>query len=183
MAFLNPLLLFGLVFIVVPLVIHLLARQPNVRTSWAAMRFVRIAVERAQKDRSRKRGILLFLRCAFLVLIALALARPAWKRGGFNETGKGELATILLLDQSASMAQTDGAVSRFAKAQQAAAQVLDSLPSGSSVAVWLVSDGVRAVIPDPSRDLSLARQAIRKATRSDRGGDWRFRGGNRDWGG
>jgi hypothetical protein len=170
-AFLNPLLLFGLAAIVIPLVIHLLARQPSVRTSWAAMRFVKIAVERSQKSRSRTSGILLFLRCAFLVLIALALARPAWKRGGFKETGNGEVAAILLLDQSASMAQTDGTVSRFAKAQQAAEQVLDSLP-GASVAVWLVSDGLKAVIPEPARDLSLTRQAIRAATRSDRGSDW-----------
>jgi hypothetical protein len=171
-AFLNPPLLLGLIGLALPLAIHLLARRPASHTAWAAMRFLKAAVERNRKRMKFEGGVLLLMRCGMLALLALALARPAWRQGGFAGLGSSDAATILLLDHSASMAQTDGAVSRFEKAQQAAEQVLDSLPGGSAVAVWLVSDGVKAVIPEPTRDFVLARQAIRAAAHSGRGTDW-----------
>ena len=172
MAFLNPLLLFGALAIAAPIVIHLLARRQIRRVAWAAMRFLKVSVERNQKKMNLEDLILLILRCALLALLALALARPAFKRGGFAGFGSSDVATILLLDHSASMAQTDGAAARLDKAKQAAEQVLDSLPAGSAVAVWLVSDGVKASIPEPTRDFSLARKAIRNAPRTDRGTEW-----------
>ena len=170
-AFLNPLLLFGLAAIAAPIIIHLLARRQIRRVAWAAMRFLKVSVERNQKKMNLEDLILLLLRCAFVALLALALARPAFKRGGFAGFGSSDVATILLLDHSASMAQVDGAASRFDKAKQAAEQLLDSLPAGSAVAVWLVSDGVKASIPEPTRDFPLARKAIRNAPRTDRGTD------------
>jgi hypothetical protein len=70
------------------------------------------------------------------------------------------------------MSATDGAVSRFEKAQKAAGQILDGLPAGSRVAVWLVSDTVRESVSEPARDLALARKSIREAKRTDQGTEW-----------
>ena len=69
------------------------------------------------------------------------------------------------------MSTSDGAETRFEKARKAAEQVLDSLPGGSRVAVWLVSDLVSDVIPLPTHDLAMARKVIREAKRSDRATD------------
>lgn len=169
MAFLNPLLLFGIIGIASPIIIHLLAKKRIKRTLWAAMKFLKIVVEKNQKRLTLEDLILLILRCLVLIALALAMARPSFKQGGFGGFGGSNEAAIILLDNSASMSQSDGVSSKFDKAQKAAEEALDALPSGSSVAVWLVSDVVKNVIPEPTHDFALARKIIRGAQRSDRG--------------
>ncbi len=125
MAFLNPLLLFGIVGIAAPIIIHLLARKKIKRVVWAAMRFLKNVVEKNQQRLSLEDLLLLLLRCLLLVLLALALARPSFKKGGLAGFGDSNEAAIIAIDNSASMSQTDGTASRFAQAQQAAEEVLD----------------------------------------------------------
>ncbi len=166
MVFLNPLLLFGAAAIAPPIVIHLLSQRQIKKVVWAAMRFLAPIIQRNQRRMTLEDLILLVLRCALLLLLALALARPSFKTGGF---ASGAEAAIVIIDNSASMSQTDGAESRFEKAQKAAGQVLDALPGASAVAVWLASDIVRTSIPEPSRDFALARKVVQNARRTDRG--------------
>jgi len=170
MTFLNPLLLFGVLAVASPIIIHLLARKQIKKVVWAAMRFLQASVARNQRMMELEDLILLILRCVLLALIALALARPSFRKGGFGSVAAGTSSSaVILLDNSASMSQTDGAVSAFQRGQKAAEEVLDALPSGSAAAVWLVSDLVNQAIPEPSRDFSLARKVVRQAQRTDRG--------------
>lgn len=169
--FLNPLMLLGISAIGVPIVIHLLNRRKFERVRWAAMRFLRASIEQNQRRLRIEDLLLLIVRCAIVALLALALARPAIRSASTGLFGQAGVTAIILLDASGSMSQTDGVKSRFSEAKRAADEVLDSLPSGSSVAVWLVSDGVRQLIPEPTFDLAFARQVIRDAVRSDRGSD------------
>lgn len=169
MAFLNPLLLFGIAGIASPIVIHLLAKKKTKRVIWAAMRFLKVVIEKNQKRLTLEDLLLLLMRCALLILLALALARPSFKQGGFGGFGDSNEAAIIALDNSASMSQSDGVSSKVEKAQKAAEEALDSLPAGSAAAVWLVSDVVKGVIPEPTHDFALARKMIREARRSDRG--------------
>ena len=171
MAFLNPLLLFGILGVASPIIIHLLAKKKVKHVVWAAMRFLKNVVEKNQHRLTLEDFVLLLLRCLLLVLLALALARPSFKQGGLAGFGDSNEAAIIAIDNSASMSQTDGVASKFEQAQKAAEEVLDSLPGGSAVAVWLVSDVVKNVIPEPTHDFTLARKAIREAHRSDRGSE------------
>src|SRR5579859_1476633 len=59
-----------------------------------------------------RRNLLLFLQILVLLLVALALARPA-----LQVKARPARATVLLLDGSASMAATDVKPSRFRRAQ------------------------------------------------------------------
>ena len=170
-SFLNPLLLFGVLGVASPIIIHLLAKKQIKRVVWAAMKFLKVTVQRNQRRMNLEDIILLVLRCALLGFLAFALARPALRRSGVAMLGGSETAFILL-DNSGSMSTSDGAETRFEKARKAAEQVLDSLPGGSSVAVWLVSDVVRDAMPTPSHDLAMARKLIRDAKRSDQATDW-----------
>ena len=170
--FLNPLLLFGALAIAAPIIIHLLARQRVRRVMWAAMRFLKAADERNRQRMRLEEIILLVLRCVFLLLVAFALARPAFRKGGVPGMRGGDEAALILIDASLSMAQTDGAAARFEQAQQAAEQILDALPPAIPVAVWLASDGIAKLTPEPTNDSGLARKLIREAQRTDRGTDW-----------
>jgi len=171
MSFLNPGLLAGIAGIASPIIIHLLAKKQIKRVVWAAMRFLKVTVDRNKRKMNIEDILLLVLRCLILALLAFALARPSLREGGIGLPG-GDEAAILLVDNSGSMSTSDGAVSRFEKAQKAAGQILDGLPAGSRVAVWLVSDTVRESVSEPARDLALARKSIREAKRTDQGTEW-----------
>jgi hypothetical protein len=171
MNFLNPWLLAGIAGIASPIIIHLLAKKQVKRVVWAAMRFLKVTVDRNKRRMTIEDLLLLVLRCLVIALLAFALARPALRSSTFAGIAAGETA-VLLLDGSGSTSTTDGVVSRFEKIQKAAEQVLDGLPSGSAVAVLLVTDRVREIIPEPTRDLALARKAIRDAMRADEGTAW-----------
>ena len=171
MAFLNPLLLFGLLAVSVPIIIHLLNRRKFQKVVWAAMRFIQTSVEKNQKRMRVEDMILLALRCLLLVLLALALARPAFKNSGADFLGQSKVTAVLILDNSASMGMSDGTATRFEKAKQAAEQSLETMPSGSATAVLLASDIANGVIPEPTFDLNLARKAIRDAPLTDRASD------------
>lgn len=171
MSFLNPILLFGLAAVAVPIVIHLLNRRKFQKVVWAAMRFLQASVERNQKRMRIEDLLLLALRCLLLALLAFALARPALVSKAGDLFGPSKVTGVILLDNSYSMGMSDGVMTRFEKARRAAGQVLDAMPSGSSTALFLASDIVNEVIPEPTLDLSLARKMIREATLTDRGTD------------
>jgi len=171
MGFLNSLLLFGMTAISVPIIIHLINRRRIQRVTWAAMRFLRVTIQQNQRRLRIEDLILLALRCLLLILLALALARPVFRAGGFSGTGQVKSTAVILLDNSYSMGLSDGAQTRFEKATKAAEELVDALPGGSAMAIWLASDTVRPLIPEPSRDLNLARKVVREAKLSSRGSD------------
>ncbi|HWN95106.1 MAG TPA: BatA domain-containing protein, partial [Methylomirabilota bacterium] len=171
MAFLNPLLLFGLAAVSVPIIIHLLNRRKFQKVVWAAMRFIQTSVERNQRRMRIEDMILLALRCLLLALLAFALARPAFKNSGADFLGQSKVTAVVLLDNSASMGMSDGTAMRFEKAKKAAEQALETMPAGSSTAVLLASDIANGVISEPTFDLNLARKAIREAPLTDRASD------------
>ena len=49
MSFLNPIMLFGLAAVSVPIIIHLLNRRKFQKVVWAAMKFLQISVEQNQR--------------------------------------------------------------------------------------------------------------------------------------
>lgn len=171
MSFLNPVLLFGIAAVSVPIIIHLLNRRKFQKVVWAAMRFIQTSVERNQRRMRVEDMILLALRCLLLALLAFALARPAFQNAGADFLGQSKVTAVVILDNSASMGMSDGTATRFEKARKAAEQALETMPGGSASAVFLASDIANAVIPEPTFDINLARKAIREAPLTDRATD------------
>src|SRR5690606_19782918 len=132
MAFLNPLMLFGIAAVSVPIIIHLLNKRKFQRVTWAAMRFLKASIEKNQRRLQIEDLLLLLIRCAMVALLAILLARPAIRAATASGLfGKAETAAVVIIDNSYSMSQTDGVTSRFDQARDAATQVIDSLPTGS----------------------------------------------------
>jgi len=168
MSFLNPILLYlGLAGVSVPILIHLLNRRKFQKVVWAAMRFLRISVEQNQRRLKIEDLVLLVARCLLALLLGLTLARPALKHLAAGWPGS-QVTAVLILDHSYSMGLNDGTGTCFEKARQAALRVLDTLRSGSSVAVLLASDIPQPLVPEPTYDLNLVRRVVRNATLSDR---------------
>src|SRR6476659_9043181 len=107
LSFLSPLFLFGAAAAAVPIVLHLLKREPEARVKFAAVRLLKQApVEHTEKRHLRE---LLLL----ALLLALAFARPFFATGA--ALGSAGL-TVVALDTSYSVS----APGRFERAKQLA---------------------------------------------------------------
>ena len=152
MAFLSPLFLLGALAAAIPVVLHLLRREPEGRVKFAAVMMLRSApVEHADRRRLRQL-LLLALRVAALLLLSLAFARP-FLASDAASTASG--VTMVALDTSQSLS----APGQFARAQQLAKDAVGRAPSGHLVGVLTFADGVQ-IVAAPSGDRALATAAI-----------------------
>ncbi len=155
-SFLSPLFLIGSLAAAVPIVLHLLRREPEPRVKFAAVRLLRGApVEYTDRRRIREL-LLLALRVSALVLLALAFARPFLVSAAAGQSGA---ATIVVLDTSYSMS----APGVFARAKGLAKNAIDRAGSGDLVGVVTFSD-VPTVASPLGPDRALALSAVDAAT-------------------
>ncbi len=152
MSFLSPLFLLGALAAAVPIVLHLLRKEPDTTVKFAAVTMLEDApVEHADRRRLREL-LLLALRVAALLLLALAFARPFLTS---DAAGAATGATIVALDTSFSLS----APGRFAAAQALARAAIDDAPGEHLVGVVTFADGAQ-VVQAPTVDRTLARAAI-----------------------
>jgi len=153
--FLSPLFLAGALAAAVPIILHLLKREPEQRVKFGAVKLLRRApVEDTQKHRLREL-LLLALRVATLVLLAIAFARP-FVASGAAVARSG--VTIVALDISYSM----GAPGRFERARQLARDAVARAPAGDRIGVVTFSDEGELMVR-PSADRLIAASAIDRA--------------------
>ncbi len=173
MVFLFPAVLAGLGAVAAPVVIHLLNKRRVKIVHWGAMRFLLATIQKNQRRFQVEQWLLLALRCLLLALLALAFARPVLNPGGAgSDAAAGPTVAVLLLDQSASMGQSNGVQTRFEQAKAAANKILDGLPSNSPVALLLVSNRVDPVVSRPTPNLPLVRRALELAEQTARTSDF-----------
>jgi hypothetical protein len=137
--------------VAVPIAIHLLFRQRARRVEIGTLHFLRVVLRDQARRRRVRRWLLLALRAAGVVLLALLFARPFWRA---PETRGNEREAVILIDRSASMAAGAAPATPFDKAQRQAADLIGELPDGSSVRVaYFDSD---AVTPSPGPKIDPA---------------------------
>lgn len=158
LTFLSPLFLLGAAAAAVPIVLHLLKREPEARVRFAAVRLLKSApVEHTARHRLREL-LLLALRVSALVLLALAFARPFFATAGGAALNS---VRIVALDTSYSLS----APGRYDRARQLAAEAVAKAGAGDLVGVVTFADTAQVVSP-PSADHVLARSAIGQAAPS-----------------
>jgi hypothetical protein len=152
MSVLSPLFLLGALTVAIPLALHLLKRQPDVRLKFSAVHLLRAApVEHADRRRLREL-ILLACRIAALLLLVFAFARPFFA----SSAAAGAQSTLVIaVDTSLSMS----APGQFARAQEAANRAVTEAGAGTRVAVVAFDDTAR-VLARPSTDHGAATAAI-----------------------
>ena len=159
--FTNPWLLVGLAGIALPVIAHLLSRRRFDVVAWGAMQFL----NPSRKTRRRlklEELLLLLLRIGLIILLVLSTTRP-WIPGGWlmGYRSSGSRTVVLVIDGSNSMSRTDGVSSVHQTAIRRAAEFLQTLSSGDTVALIDARDQPRAVIESPLRDLRAVEQLLR----------------------
>ena len=177
MEFLNLALIGGVALGGVPVIIHLLNRRRYRETIWAAMEFLREAVQENARRMRLEDLLLLLLRVLALVLLAVALARPTLtgRWAGMPALARqSSTAAIIVLDTSYSMGAVEAGEPVFTRARDLARTIVRTLPrgSGSSAAVLAVNDRVEPIVGRLSQDLNAVEQAIGGVTVSDGGTDF-----------
>src|SRR6516165_8621484 len=133
MAFLAPLMLWGTLTAGIPILLHFFFRSRYRRVPWAAMSFLLASIEQTSRRLRFQELLQLLARVAFLVLLALALARPTFT--GLASGAGDAVDAVVVLDTSYSMDARDGATTRLEQARAAALSLLDQLPPHSTVQV------------------------------------------------
>jgi len=152
LSFLAPLFLAGAASAALPIVLHLLKRQPEARVKFAAVKMLKRApVEHTQK-RHLRQLILLALRVTALILLALAFARPFFATGAALGTAG---VTIVALDTSISVS----APGRFERAKELARAAIGRVPASDLVGVVTFDDEAE-IVARPSADRVLASSAV-----------------------
>ena len=157
---LAPLMLFGAAAVSVPVVLHFFYKARYKPLPWAAMHFLKQAVEQTSRRLKFQEWILLALRCLLLLLIALALARPVARSAA--PAGRGEsVDAVFLIDNSFSMGARDAEKTRLERAKDAAAAVLETLPPRSTVQIYTSADRAALLGPIKRNNLDQARQTLK----------------------
>lgn len=147
-------LLWGLAA-VIPIIIHLWSKRRYRETSWAAMEFLLRAMKKNARRIRLEQLLLLAMRVAILVLLALALAEPGCSTAplvGGSLVGGGQTHTVLVLDGSYSMEHRREEQSRFEAAKNMAVELVEQSRQGDGFTLVLMAEPPRVVIPEPAFD-------------------------------
>ncbi len=108
MSFLQPLLLVALPLIALPVIIHLINQRRYQTVRWGAMMFLLAANRMARGYAKLRQWLILAMRMLAIAGLIFAMSRPlasgflGWSGGGTSD------ATLVILDRSPSMQQTQG---------------------------------------------------------------------------
>ncbi len=142
-------MLFWLAAGVVPLLIHLWTRRRYREMYWAAMEYLLAAIRRSRRRLQLEQLLLLILRTLVIVLVVLAVAEPFFEGSGFAFTPGEQTHRVLVIDGSYSMAYRPTDKSRFERAKELAARIVEESPQGDGFTLVLFSDPPRVVVANP----------------------------------
>ena len=129
---------------VLPIVIHLFSRQRPREVRFPAVRFIRSSKRKTSYRNRLKHLLLLLMRMAAIILLALVIARPSL-RGGIEigddgpAPADGTPAAVLILDDSLSMGFRAGDETWFEAARNRALELVGQMHRGTAAAVLTTS--------------------------------------------
>ncbi|MEZ5944982.1 MAG: VWA domain-containing protein [Planctomycetaceae bacterium] len=151
MTFLNQILVFGAAAFLIPLIIHILNRSRFKTVEWGAMHLLESVIKVNHRRFQIEQLILLLIRCAIPILIALCLARPVLT-GAQALEGDAPVSLVVILDTSYSMDTVDTNGTRFEHAVTAATEIIESTGRGSEISVILTGGKPTPLFDQPMFD-------------------------------
>ncbi len=149
--FLNPLTLWGLPAVSIPLLIYLLYRQRYRRVEWAAMEFLLRALKKNRRRLRVENLLILILRMLIILLLVLAFARPLLRAANIGNVDTASRHVGLMLDQSFSMSYRPGTDnSAMEKAKSAATRLLQSMKEVDQVVLSTAGERSERLITRPT---------------------------------
>ncbi len=141
MSFLFPFFFAAAAAIAAPIILHLLRQRARHVQAFSSLMFLRPSPPRMQPKTRVENLLLLLLRCAALILLAIAFSRPLWNTEELITAGHGG-RTVILVDTSASMSR-DGL---WDQALKRVDSVLNRASEHERFAIMTYDRGVRHIV-------------------------------------
>ncbi|HUQ86538.1 MAG TPA: BatA domain-containing protein [Vicinamibacterales bacterium] len=155
-SFLSPLFLIGAVAAALPILLHLFHRKTEVVIDFPAVSLLTRAPVQQHRRRRLRELLLLALRVAALLLLALSFARPFLAGASAPDS---QPLTVIAVDTSMSMT----APGQMDRAREAASRAASAAPGSHALALIGFGDAA-TVIVDPTTDRLAMASAIAKLT-------------------
>jgi Aerotolerance regulator N-terminal/von Willebrand factor type A domain/Beta-galactosidase trimerisation domain len=159
MGFLSPWFLAGVLAVGIPIWVHLIRREQAVRLPFSSLMFLRRIPIKSMSRKRLKYFLLLSMRLAIIVLLALAFARPyfPWLAGPLAG-GAAERFGVILLDTSMSMQYGD----RWERAKAAANDAISNLGGTEEAQIVTFASDFK-ILNLPTADKAALRAALEQA--------------------
>lgn len=155
MSFLAPLYALAGLAIAIPLLLHLVRKQPKKHQVFSSLMFLEATTPRLTSARRIDQLLLLLLRSAAILLLALAFSRPYWNVAATHENQRTGVSRMLLLDVSASM-RREGA---WESLQEKANQIIDESGPTDSLSIYSYDQSLKPLLSiDEAIDTPLAQR-------------------------
>lgn len=162
MTFLNTILLAGAAAFLVPLLIHLLNRRRVQTVRWGAMHLLQEVMKQKKRKLNIEQWLLLAVRIAIPIVLALCLARPVLT--ALRSFGLGKTSLVMLLDDSFSMRAPGTGGTPAERARQETGRMLAEQPAGSDAQVVLAGGQARRLLEEPTSTLDLIPKQLEETT-------------------
>lgn len=160
MGLLSPWFLLGALAVGLPVYLHMLRQHKTTPVPFPSLMFFEKRTQSSVKHRRLKYFLLLALRIAMILLLALAFAQPFLRRA--IGAGDGTARWLLAIDESFSMR----AGTRLADAKRQAQELLATRKGGASAQVAALGDKLR-MLTENIQDPAELRAAIESIKGSD----------------
>ncbi len=124
MTFLNPAVLIGLIATVIPVILHFLNLRKIKKVEYSTLYFLKELKKSKIRSLKIKQWLLLLLRMSIIASLVLAFSKPAIENSNAISIGeRAKKSVAIILDNSYSMAATQGEISNFGKAKKIAGEI------------------------------------------------------------
>jgi hypothetical protein len=152
LGFANLLMLGWLGAAAVPTIIHLWSKRRYREAPWAAIEFLLAAMRKNSRRMRIEQWLLLALRTALISLVVLALAQPFVERAGLAFVPGQRTLKVFVVDGSYSMAYKPTDKSRFDRAKQHVAQIVDDSSQGDAFMLVLMASPPSVIVATPAAE-------------------------------
>jgi len=160
MGFLSPFYLFALTAIGVPVWLHLARKKKLVPVPFGSLRYLKRASAKMRRRARLEDIALLVARCLLVALLVLALARPVISSRHSVFGLEWPRAVVVVVDATASMNWKGPSGSRLMQAKHQAANWINNLSPNDKVALWVLTDHLEKMVPEPVSDHRLVLRAL-----------------------
>jgi len=147
MTFLNPAILFGLIALSIPILLHFLNLRKLKRVEFSTLAFLK----ELQKSKIRrikiKQWLLLIIRSLIILFLVLAFARPTISTNYFGSSSAAKTSAVFIIDNTFSMSAIDENGSYLNQAKNRAAELLNVFQNGDEVSIITVDQPEKKVSP------------------------------------
>ena len=157
--FIHYPLLWGLLAVGLPVLIHLINMLRQRRVPWAAMEFLQVSQKKHRTWVILRQLLLLLLRMAAIAAVVFLVAGPLLQSQWGQWIGGGKTHHIILLDDSYSMTDRWNDTSAFDQAKQVVQRIVDQVARESGQSLTLLRFS-RALRPSSGTQADYLRESV-----------------------